>query len=131
MKMPDDLKTNPIHLGMGARAIREPAFTGLEWYEQYTTRHQSDGVEGRLVSMVTFQESWSMWEMHPHGSEVVICTAGEITLVQEIDGVECTTLLRAGEYAINEPGVWHTANVEASATALFITAGVGTQHRPR
>ena len=37
----------------------------------------------------------------------------------------------AGEYAINPPGTWHTADVEASATALFITAGEGTDHRPR
>jgi hypothetical protein len=31
----------------------------------------------------------------------------------------------------NEPGTWHSANVVGEATALFITAGMGTQHRPR
>jgi len=40
-------------------------------------------------------------------------------------------LLNAGQYAINAPGVWHTADVSGKATALFITAGMGTQHRPR
>jgi len=69
--------------------------------------------------------------MHPHGSEIVACTEGTIELVQEIDGTERTTMLRAGEYAINEPGVWHTANDTGRCTALFITAGVGTEHRPR
>ena len=39
--------------------------------------------------------------------------------------------LRAGEYAINPPGVWHIAHIETEATAVFITAGEGTQHRPR
>ena len=39
--------------------------------------------------------------------------------------------LKAGEYAIDDPGVWHTADVEGRATALFITAGIGTQHRER
>jgi len=39
--------------------------------------------------------------------------------------------LAAGEYAINPPGVWHTADVTETATAIFITAGEGTQHRPR
>ena len=39
--------------------------------------------------------------------------------------------LRTGEYAINPPGVWHTADVESEATALFITAGLGTELRPR
>jgi len=42
-----------------------------------------------------------------------------------------TVSLRRGEYAINEPGTWHTADVSGSATAVFITAGLGTQHRAR
>jgi quercetin dioxygenase-like cupin family protein len=81
--------------------------------------------------MHTFSSPWDSWEMHPRGHEVVICTAGEITFVQEIDGEERRTTLRPGEYAINEPGVWHTADVEASATAVFVTAGAGTEVRPR
>ena len=39
--------------------------------------------------------------------------------------------LQAGEYAINPPGTWHTADVDHEATGLFITAGMGTEHRPR
>jgi hypothetical protein len=31
----------------------------------------------------------------------------------------------------NPPGWWHTADVTGSATALFITAGLGTEHRAR
>ena len=54
-----------------------------------------------------------------------------MTLVQEIEGEERRVLLRAGEYAINPPGVWHTADVETSATAVFITAGEGTEGRER
>jgi quercetin dioxygenase-like cupin family protein len=124
---------HPIHLGRGATAVVEPAFTGnLEWYQGYTGRHAADGVEGRLVSMFTFTEPWNMWEMHPNGSEVVLCTAGALTLHQETaDGTRRTVSLRPGEYAINEPGTWHTADVAGPATAVFITAGLGTQHRPR
>ena len=103
----------------------------MEWYAGYVTRHGDDGTEGRLVAMHTFSESWDSWEMHPKGHEVVLCTAGEITLVQEIEGKEQRQILRAGEYAINEPGVWHTADVSTPATAVFITAGLGTEHRPR
>jgi hypothetical protein len=36
-----------------------------------------------------------------------------------------------GEYAINPPGVWHIADIDGEATALFITAGLGTEQRPR
>lgn len=129
--MPRKISRHPVHLGLGATAVSEPEFTGIDWYPAYGARHADDGVEGRLVSMHTFTAPWDSWEMHPKGSELVLCTAGEMTLVQEIDGESVRTTLQVGEYAINEPGVWHTADVEGSATALFITAGVGTQIRPR
>ena len=121
-----------IHLGLGARAVEEPPFAGMEWYEGYAARHASDGAEGRLVSQYTFTESWTSWEMHPVGDEVVICISGAMVLVQEFpDGRVVETALAAGEYAISPAGVWHTADVGESASAIFITAGEGTQHRPR
>ena len=121
-----------IHLGLGATAVPQPPFDGMEWYEGYGERHDGDGVEGRLVSMYEFMESWDSWEMHPAGSEVVICTAGAMTLVQEHpDGRVETVTIGPGEYAINAPGVWHTADIDGVASAIFITAGEGTQHRPR
>ena len=126
-----NLSRNPIHLGLGATALSEPEFTGIEWYQAYGARRANDGHEGRLVAMHTFEKSWDSWEMHPKGHEVVLCTAGQMTLVQDIGGKTVRTTLKQGEYAINDPGVWHTADIERPATALFITAGVGTEHRPR
>lgn len=121
-----------IHLGLGATAVAQPPFDGMAWYEGYGQRHDGDGAEGRLVSMYTFAESWDSWEMHPVGTEVVLCTAGEMTLHQEhADGTTDRVTIRAGEYAINPPGTWHTADVAGEATAVFITAGLGTEHRPR
>lgn len=126
------LSENPVHLGLGATALAQPPFTGMDWYEAYAQRTAADGVEGRLVSLHSFAESWDSWEMHPRGHEVVVCTAGTIVLTQEFpDGRVEQVTLSPGDYAINDPGVWHTADVEAEATALFITAGEGTQHRPR
>ena len=125
------LERFPLHLGLGARAVPQPEFGGMEWYAAYGERSAADGTEGRLVALHTFAESWTSWEMHPAGAEVVICTAGEITLIQELAGGSESVTLRAGDYAVNPPGVWHTADVAASATALFITAGTGTEHRPR
>ena len=70
--------------------------------------------------------------MHPLGEEVVICTAGTMVVTQEFpDGRRETTSLAAGEYAINPAGVWHIADIDSEATAIFITAGEGTRHRPR
>lgn len=128
-----DITRHPIHLGLGATAKVEPVFTGqIDWYAGYGERHRDDGAEGRLVAMHRFTESWDMWEMHPSGSEVVLCIAGSMTLHQEAaDGAVTRVTLGPGEYAINEPGVWHTADVDEEATALFVTAGLGTQHRPR
>jgi mannose-6-phosphate isomerase-like protein (cupin superfamily) len=126
------LETNPLHLGLGATAIVQPPFSGMDWYAAYAARHDDDGKEGRLVSLFSFSQSWDSWEMHPEGDEVVMCLSGEITLHQEKrDGSTVTVTLSAGEYVINPPGCWHTADVEGEATALFITAGLGTEHRPR
>lgn len=128
-----DIGQNPIHLGLGASASVEPPFTGsMDWYEGYESRHAGDGIEGRLVSMYTFKEPWTSWEMHPAGSEVVLCTSGTLTIHQEHPDGECTTVhLRPGQYVVNDPGVWHTADVQGEATAVFITAGAGTRHRQR
>ena len=123
-----------VHLGLGATAEVQPPFDGLDWYEGYGERHDGDGAEGRLVSMYSFGESWDSWEMHPAGAELVLCTAGTITLIQEHDdGLTETVTLGPGDYAVNPPGTWHTADVAPgeTATAVFITSGLGTQHRPR
>jgi quercetin dioxygenase-like cupin family protein len=128
-----DLGRHPVHLGLGATAEPEPLFTGeTQWYEDYLRRRSADGRDARLVSQFTFAEPWNAWEMHPEGAEVVLCTAGSMTLLQERpDGSIAKTVLRPGEYAINPAGTWHTADTDGEATAVFITAGVGTQHRPR
>ena len=130
------LETHPIHLGRGATAQPQPEFPrderAMQWYADYTTRHESDGADGRLVSQFRFAGNWPMWEMHPHGAEVVLCTEGRMMLTQEHpDGRIEQVTLEPGQYAINAPGVWHTADIEGEAAALFITAGAGTQHRPR
>ncbi len=127
------LDTHPLHLGLGASAVPQPEFGGgMAWYEAYGERHGEDGAEGRLVTVHSFSESWDSWEMHPLGDEVVWCLAGEMTLHREFpDGSSDAVTIGAGEYAINPPGAWHTADVAGQATALFITAGMGTEHRPR
>lgn len=132
MTGPRRLADSFVHLGLGATAVPQPPFDGMAWYEAYGERHGADGREGRLVSQHTFADDWDSWEMHPLGDELVICTAGEMVLHQEFpNGRVETVTLRAGEYAINPPGVWHIADVASQATAIFVTAGEGTEHRPR
>jgi len=123
----------PIHLGLGARAVSQPEFTGdMSWYEAYGERHADDLDEGRLVALSRFDKPWTSWEMHPSGDEVVCCIQGHMTLHQELgDGAKRSHELGPGEYAINPPGAWHTADTEEPVVALFITVGKGTTHKPR
>jgi mannose-6-phosphate isomerase-like protein (cupin superfamily) len=122
----------PIHLGMGAKAVAEPQFTGLVWYDEFEKRHVGDLDEGRIVALYRFEESWTSWEVHPNGDEVVCCIQGHMTLHQQLpDGTERSIDLGPGDYAINPPGAWHTADTVGPVVALFITAGKGTENRPR
>lgn len=122
----------PIHLGLGAKAVAEPEFTGMDWYDGYDERHHDDLDEGRIVSLFRFEEPWTSWEMHPVGEEVVCCLQGHMTLHQELaDGGRESHELGPGEYAINPRGAWHTADADEPVVALFITTGKGTTHRPR
>jgi quercetin dioxygenase-like cupin family protein len=126
------LAETPVHLGLGATAVPQETFTGdIAWYERYADRNAGDGAEGRLVTMHTFTEPWDSWEVHPRGEELVLCTEGEITLLQEVGGQVREVVLKAGEFVINPPGAWHTADVSGTATAVFITAAMGTENRPR
>lgn len=127
-----ELSKTPVHLGLGAKVSVQPIFTGeLEWYERYAKETASDGIEGRLVTLHSFDEPWDTWEMHPKGEELVLCLSGHLTLHQEIAGETRTITLEPGQAVINAAGVWHTADVAGKCTALFITAGAGTEIRGR
>ena len=41
-----DLARFPVHLGLGASAVPQPDFSGMEWYAEYGARHGADGAEG-------------------------------------------------------------------------------------
>jgi mannose-6-phosphate isomerase-like protein (cupin superfamily) len=112
-----ELTRFPVHLGLGAVAAVLPEMDGtMAWYEHYAQTTAADGREGRLVSMYTFTAPWDSWEVHPEGHELVVCTSGAIVLHQEApDGSVRTVRLQAGQAAVNEPGVWHTADIRPRA----------------
>lgn len=129
---PFDLTETFIHLGLGATATPLPDF---EWSAEYLAglerRFASDGDEGRLVLIDRQRETWSSWERHPAGEEVVVVLSGRVDLLQEVGGVTRRVELHPGEAVVNPAGVWHTADVHEPGEALFITPGRGTEHRPR
>jgi len=122
----------PLHLGLGAIAAPLEGFAwSPEYMASYGERFASDGDEGRLVTWGEMTEDWDSWEAHPAGEEVVLCVSGRFRLHQDVDGEVGTVEIGPGEYLVNPPGVWHTADVLASGACVFITPGRGTTHRPR
>ncbi len=129
---PFDLSKTFVHLGLGARATPLEDF---DWspdaMARYRARFADDGNEGRLVCILEQEATWSSWERHPAGEELVVLLSGRVDLVQEVDGAEQVVALEPGQAAVNPPGVWHTAVVHEPGSALFITPGEGTEVRPR
>jgi len=127
-----DLSQVYVHLGLGSRAEALPDFAWSEEYlRRYEAGHEADGDEGRLVMIGPGEATWTSWERHPAGDEVVVVLSGHQTLIQDVDGKERRIELRAGQAVINPRGVWHTADVHEPGSVLFITPGRGTEHRPR
>lgn len=86
---------------------------------------------GRLISSFSFDVPWNSWESHPEGEEVVVLLRGTIRFILEQDGVPSTVELRnPGSFLIIPRGAWHRAETSEPSSALFITPGRGTQHRP-
>jgi mannose-6-phosphate isomerase-like protein (cupin superfamily) len=129
---PFDLSTTFVHLGLGARSTPLPDFEwSNEYLEAYSRRFAADGDDGRLVMLGHNAASWTTWERHPAGEEVVVLLSGRVDLIQRIGDTERRVALRPGQAVINPTGVWHTADVLEPGDALFITPGQGTEHEPR
>jgi uncharacterized cupin superfamily protein len=127
-----DLSKTYAHLGLGARVVTLPDFVwSAEYLERYVAETESDGDEGRLVLIGPADSTWTTWERHPAGEELVVQLSGASTLFQEIDGAVQRVELRAGLAVVNPRGAWHTVDVHEPGLALFITPGRGTEHRPR
>lgn len=129
---PFTLSETPLHLGVGAVAVPLEGFSwSPEYLGAYDERYAHEAGEGRLVTWFDMTEDWTSWEAHPAGEEVVICFSGRFRLHQELEGETATVEVGPGEYVVNPPGAWHTADVIEPGTGLFITPGKGTTHRPR
>jgi quercetin dioxygenase-like cupin family protein len=127
-----DLSETFIHLGLGATATPLPDFEwSADYLEGYDRRFAADGNEGRLVTMGSSGDSWTTWERHPAGEEVVVALSGRVELIQRIEGQERRIALGPGQAVVNPVGVWHTAEVVEPGEMLFITPGKGTEHEPR
>ncbi len=133
---PFDLARTPIHLGSIGRDA-SPALPLLDFgfdgpsFGAYVEAHTSDAEPGRLVMVEETPTDWPGWECHTLGDELVIVLAGRGTFLQEIDGEVERIPVEAGSTILNPAGVWHTADVEESLRAIYLTPCRGTEHRRR
>ncbi len=126
-----DLSRTFVHLGRGSTATELPEFSWEPGHlAEYVSRFESDGDDGRLVCITPQERTWDTWERHPAGEELVVLLSGRIDVVQDVDGVATTTPLRPGQAVVNPRGVWHRSVVHEPGSALFVTPGRGTEHRP-
>lgn len=127
-----DLSATYVHLGLGS-VVRE--LVGFSWTPEYLEGYEqsteSDGPEGRLVCITPQSDTWTAWERHPSGDELVVQLDGRSILIQDLPNGENRLELGPGQAAINPKGIWHTADVLEPGTTLFISPGPGTEHRPR
>ncbi|NEC10455.1 cupin domain-containing protein [Streptomyces sp. SID7909] len=127
-----DLRTTPVHLGLGSRAR---SIEGFAWDPEvlraYSTAVAADGAEGRMVMIFDGDGPGEHWESHPAGDELVVCLSGSVTITRDVDGARDHVRLGPGEAAINPAGVWHTVDMEGPTSLLAVTATLGTDHRPR
>ena len=131
-----DLLKNYLLLEPDGAAVLLPG--GMEFWSQLMSGDATDpGIrrlmgseQGRLLSVLTMSATWTNWEMHPAGDEVLFMLEGKAMFLLDLsDGVR-EMALAAGRLLVVPRGVWHTARVSAPARLLAITAGHGTQHRP-
>jgi uncharacterized cupin superfamily protein len=127
-----DLSKTYVHLGMGSTALPLPGFS---WSRQnvmeYLRKFAAERDERRLMGIVPIAETWTHWECHTGGDEVVVLLSGRCDVIQEVGGQYRTIPLRPGQAMINPRGVWHTSDVHEPGETLFVAAGRLTRYRPR
>ncbi|CAM5441987.1 Cupin domain-containing protein OS=Streptomyces cyaneofuscatus OX=66883 GN=G3I52_29720 PE=4 SV=1 [Streptomyces cyaneofuscatus] len=127
-----NLRTTPVHLGLGSRAKPVEGFAwDPEVLQAYSAAVAADGAEGRMVAIFDGDGPGDHWERHPAGGELVVCLTGSVTVTRDMDGVPERVVLGPGEATVNPAGAWHAVDMAGPASILTITAGLGTDHRPR
>ncbi|MFE6666126.1 cupin domain-containing protein [Streptomyces sp. NPDC057697] len=127
-----DLRTTPVHLGLGSRAKPVEGFAwNPEVLQAYSAAVAADGAEGRMVAIFDGDGPGDHWERHPAGDELVVCLSGSVTVTRDADGVPDRVLLGPGEATVTPAGTWHAVDMAGPTCILTVTAGLGTEHRPR
>jgi hypothetical protein len=96
---PHQMQSVYVHLGPEGTSIPLPV-TDSFWQDIGSGVFDHLGPV-RLLAQMEFTESWSSWEMHPGGEEIVCLLSGAVEFILAKDGVERSMSLKApGSYVI-------------------------------
>lgn len=71
-----DIVRHPVHLGRGASAVIEPAFTGnMEWYEGYISRHADEARRGGSSACSLSRNPGRTWCLRLELRQASCCTS--------------------------------------------------------
>lgn len=124
------LATTHLRLKPDARIERLPV--GDDFWPRLISGKLGTFHNEYLVTTSSYESNWPQWEQHPVGDEIVILLHGSVDfIVETAEGLQTVEVRKPGDYAFVPMGCWHTADVLEPSTMLFITAGEGTQGKPR
>lgn len=131
MSQPSAYKLLDTYVHLGDSHVATPLEVNESFWPDLTSGKFDHLGPGRLVSFYQFDSDWDSWEVHPNGDEFVFLFSGSMDFVLDLPEGHTTVPLRTpGEFLLVPRGTWHTARVLAPSSALFVTDGEGTDHRP-
>jgi mannose-6-phosphate isomerase-like protein (cupin superfamily) len=107
-----------IHLAedLGAGPISvDPSF----W--THGAPERAEFAEGRFICVSDYSDTWSWWERHPVGDELVLVLSGGVDFLIRTDDWLQSVTMGPGQAAIVPAGTWHRAVVPIPSRLLFVT----------
>ena len=125
MPTPFDLDETYIHLDLpNATELA----VGPDFWQ--TIDQRTELSRGYLMMVGPMDATWTSWERHPVGEEIVYLLSGSVDFVLDLPGGDQTVELRGRACCIVPRNTWHRAIVHEAGDMLFVTPGEGTSHRP-
>ncbi len=101
---------------------------GADFWE--TIDQRAELSRGYLMMVGPMDATWTTWERHPAGEEIVYLLSGSVDFVLDLPDGEQIVELRGRACTIVPRNTWHRAIVHDPGDMLFVTPGDGTTHRP-
>jgi mannose-6-phosphate isomerase-like protein (cupin superfamily) len=117
-----------LHLAPDQSAATVPVDENF-WAHRETARELQ---EGRIMSVFSYEATWTWWERHPAGAEFVLVVSGATVFhLHHDDGSgRRSVALAEGQCLLVPEGTWHRAEITTPTRMLFVTPSPAfTQHR--